>query len=104
VEVLVQMAACLDATCRQAHGFWGIEDAGMLAGYWPDREGAECLELARSLQDEIRSRTGCTATAGVAVYPTLDYPQPQILGNARKAVDHAAFFGPNSRVAFDAVA
>ena len=102
-DALAQMAACLDAACRQTHGFWGIEGAGMLAGYWPDREAPECLELARSLQDEIRSRTGGTATAGVAVYPTLDYPRPQILGNARKAVDHAAFFGPGSRVAFDAV-
>lgn len=102
-DVLVQMAACLDSACRQTHGFWGIEDAGMLAGYWPDRDAAECLELARSLQDEIRTQSGCTATAGVAIYPTLDDPRPQILRNARKAVDHAAFFGPNSRVAFDAV-
>jgi tetratricopeptide (TPR) repeat protein len=102
-NVLAQIAACLEVACRQAGGFWGVEGAGMLAGYWPDREAAECLEVARSLQDEIRTRTGCTVTAGVAVYPTLEYPPQQILKNARKAVDHAAFFGPNSRVAFDAV-
>lgn len=102
-DVLVQIAGCLEAACRRASGFWGIEGAGLLAGYWPDRDLAECLELARSLQDAIRTQTGCTATAGVAVYPTLDYPRQQILENARKAVDHAGFFGPNSRVAFDAV-
>ena len=101
--VLTQIAVCLEAACRRTGGIWGIEDTGMLAGYWPDREAAECLELTRCLQDETRIQTGCTATAGVAVYPTLDYPRPQILANARKAVDHAAFLGPNSRVAFDAV-
>jgi tetratricopeptide (TPR) repeat protein len=102
-DVLTRMTACMQTACLRAGGFWGIEDAGMLAGYWPDREAAECLELARSIQDEIRSATSRTATAGIAVYPTLDYPPQQILENACKAVDHAAFFGPNSRVAFDAV-
>lgn len=102
-EALAQMGVCLEAACRQAGGFWGMVDAGMLAAFWPGHEPAECLALARRLQDEIRAQTGCTATVGVAAYPSLDYPRQQILENARKAVDHAAFFGPNSRAAFDAV-
>lgn len=102
-NALAPIAERLEAACRRTGAFWGIEDSGLLAGYWPNREAAECVELARSLQEEIRTQTGSTVTAGVAVYPTLDFPRQQVLENARKAVDHAAFFGPDSRVAFDAV-
>lgn len=100
---MVPIAERLEAVCRRTGAFWGIEDSGLLAGYWPNRETAECVELVHSLQDEIRKQTGSTVTAGIAAYPTLDYPRQQILENARKAIDHAAFFGPGSRVAFDSV-
>jgi tetratricopeptide (TPR) repeat protein len=102
-DILAPIAERLEAACRRAGAFWGIEDTGLLAGYWPNREAAECVELARILQDEIRTQTGSTVTAGIAVYPCLDYPRQQALENARKAIDHAVFFGPGSRVAFDAV-
>jgi tetratricopeptide (TPR) repeat protein len=100
---ITPIAERLEAVCRRTGAFWGIEDSGLLAGYWPNRETAECVELACSLQEEIRKQAGTTVTAGIAAYPTLDYPRQQILENARKAIDHAAFFGPGSRVAFDAV-
>ena len=102
-DTLAPIAERLEAACRRAGAFWGIEDTGLLAGYWPNRAAAECVELARILQDEIRTQTGSTVTAGIAVYPCLDYPRQQALENARKAIDHALFFGPGSRVAFDAV-
>ena len=102
-DTLAPIAERLEAACRRSGAFWGIEDSGMLAAYWPNREAAECVELARSLQEEIRTQTGRTVTAGVAAHPTLDYPRQQALENACKAVDHAVFFGPGSRVAFDAV-
>ena len=102
-NALAPIAERLEAACRRTGAFWGIEDSGLLAGYWPNRESAECVELARGLQDEIRTQTGSTVTVGVAVHPTLDYPRQQVLENARKAVEHAVFFGPGSRVAFDAV-
>lgn len=102
-DPLVPIAERLEAACRRTGAFWGIEDSGLLAGYWPNLEAAECVEQARSLQEEIRTRIGRTVMAGVAVHPTLDYPRQQVLENARKAIDHAAFFGPGSRVAFDAV-
>jgi tetratricopeptide (TPR) repeat protein len=97
------IAAQVDAFCRRTGAFWGVDDAGCLAVYVPDREAAECLEIVRSLQDEIRTHTDRTVTAGAAAHPILDYPRQETLENARKALDHAAFFGPNSRVLFDAV-
>jgi tetratricopeptide (TPR) repeat protein len=99
----VTIAVQVDTLCRRIDAFWGIEDAGCFVIYVPDRSPHDCLELVHSLQESIRIHAAGTVTAGVAAYPTLDYPRLATLENARKALDHAAFFGPNSRVVFDAV-
>jgi tetratricopeptide (TPR) repeat protein len=99
----VSIAAHVDRFCQRTGAFWGLGDTGCLVVYVPDRDGSECLELVRRLQDDIRTCTGRTATAAVATYPTLDYSRQETPANASKALDHAAFFGPNSRVLFDAV-
>jgi tetratricopeptide (TPR) repeat protein len=101
-EVLVGVAVCLDEACRSA-GRWGLEACGLLAGLWPSSSATEGLAAARRLQEQVRLRTGRTVTIGVAAYPTLDYAPAETLENARKAAEHAAFFGPDCRVAFDAV-
>jgi len=102
-DALAGVAACLDEACRAAGGLWGVEASGLLAGLWPRCNAAEGLDVARGLQEQVHLRTGRTVTIGVAAHPTLDYAPLEALENARKAAEHAAFFGPNSRVAFDAV-
>jgi tetratricopeptide (TPR) repeat protein len=102
-EVLVQVAASLAEICRGGEGLWGVAESGMLAGVWPTWSGIQGLEAAHRLQEQVRRRTGRTVTIGVAAHPTLDYPPEKALENARKAAEHAAFFGANSRVVFDAV-
>jgi len=42
-------------------------------------------------------------SAGVALYPCLDYSRPQTLANARKALLHARFLGTGSEAVFDDV-
>jgi tetratricopeptide (TPR) repeat protein len=44
-----------------------------------------------------------TVSIGLAVYPFWPFEKGSILDNARKAVDHAAFFGPDTITPFDAV-
>lgn len=102
-QAMLEAAHGLDRLCRKAEGFWGVDDCGLLAGFLPLSTAQEGLAAARSLQEKIRGRTGRTATAGIAVHPTLDYAVHETAVNARKAVDHAAFFGPAARVVFDAV-
>ena len=102
-DALAGVAARLDEACRVAGGLWGVEASGLLAGLWPRCNAAEGLDVARGLQEQVHLRTGRTVTIGVAAHPTLDYAPLEALENARKAAEHAAFFGPNSRVAFDAV-
>lgn len=101
--VLAAAAAGLEEGVRSAAGVWGVAGFGMLAGIWPSRGAAEGLAAAERLQEQVRLRTGRTVTVGVAEHPLLDDPPQAALENARKAADHAAFFGPGSRVAFDAV-
>jgi tetratricopeptide (TPR) repeat protein len=102
-DPLPKLAACLDDACRRERGFWGVEDTGLLAAVWPGRSADEALAVAKRLQEEIGRATGRPVRVGAAAHPTLDYPPVSALDNARKALDHAAFFGPDSRVAFDAV-
>jgi tetratricopeptide (TPR) repeat protein len=102
-EVLVQVAACLDEACRGTGGVWGVAGSGLLSAIWPSWSGAEGRDAARRLQDQVFQRTGGTVTIGVAAHPTLDYAPQEALENARKAADHAAFFGPNSCAVFDAI-
>ena len=102
-DPLPRIAACLDDLCGQERGFWGVEDSGLLAAVWPGRSPEDALLIARRLQDEIGAAAARQVRVGVAGHPTLDLPPQAALDNARKALDHAAFFGPDSRVAFDAV-
>lgn len=102
-DVLTGVAACLDEICRSGGGRWGVAEPGVLVAVWPSWTGAHGLEAAQRLQEQVGLRTGRTVTVGVAVHPTLDYPPLAALENARKAAEHAAFFGPNSRIVFDAV-
>jgi len=102
-DPLPRIAASLEDFCRREDGVWGIEDTGLLAAVWPGRSAEDALQVARRLQEEIAAAAGRRVRVGVAAHPTLDFPPGSALDNARKALDHAAFFGPDSRVAFDAV-
>jgi tetratricopeptide (TPR) repeat protein len=100
---LVGIATELDGDCRDAGRLWGLAQGGLLACLLPGCSAADALEWAAGFQGRVQSATGRTVTIGVAAHPTADHAAPAILDNARKAVDHAAFFGPSGRAAFDAV-
>jgi len=99
----VDVAGILDRLCRRENGLWGTLEAGLLGSFLPARNGSDSIELARELQTRLVEETGKTVTIGVASFPTITYKQPEIINNARKALDHATFFGANSLVAFDDV-
>ncbi|MCU0538447.1 MAG: tetratricopeptide repeat protein [Desulfobacterales bacterium] len=102
-EALLETARGLERLCAPAGGFWGVEEQGLLAGFLPQAGAEEASAAVRSLQEKCRSRTARTLTAGIALHPTLAYAVHEALENARKAVDHAVFFGPGARALFDAV-
>ncbi len=99
----VEVAKILNRLCRRENGFWGTLEDGLFGSFFPARNAFDSLELARGLQTRLAEKTGQTVTIGVASFPTITYQKPEIINNARKAFDHATFFGSNSFVAFDGV-
>ena len=59
--------------------------------------------MIQEFQNKLAKQTGITVSAGIAEYPTLSYQPAEMLTNALKALDHAAFFGPGGTAIFDAV-
>jgi len=100
---LLEVARILDEVCREHKGIWGALESGLLAGFFPDRNGPQTIDLIRRIQARLKEKTQKTITAGVAEYPTIMYQKSEILQNAAKALDHATFFGPGSAVAFDGI-
>ncbi len=93
----------LDTFCNDQSGWWGILERGLLAGFLPQKNAAQSLKLAQDFQKLLKKQIKESVTIGIAAYPTLGYQKDQIIENARKALVHAAFFGPNSAQVFDSV-
>lgn len=99
----VEVAKILNATVQKENGLWGTLEPGLFGCFLPGKNGSEGLEIARNFQKSLSENTRETVTVGLACYPTMTYRKLEIVDNARKALDHASFLGPNSAVVFDGV-
>lgn len=97
------VAAAFEAVCRSNDGLWGLIDESAFGCFWPYCNPPAAAQMAAEIKTKLVAAGGPTVTIGIAFYPTLDYAKEQILDNARKALEHAKFFGPDSLVCFDAV-
>ncbi len=102
-ETLIVLMHQANQLCKEVNGLWGVTDNFRVGIFLPEADEAACLAVADRLKKAFSKESGKTVTAGVAVYPTITYDKSWILENAKKAVRHAEFFGPDSCVAFDAV-
>lgn len=88
----------LDST---GQGCWGrITETVFAAALW-NVDPPKALDTAARFRQKLMQETGRTTTMGGAWYPFRDFPLEQILHNAIKAYDHAAFFGSDSLIFFD---
>ena len=99
----VEVAGILETICREKNGLWGVLEPGLFGSIFPEINRLEGIELARDIQDRLAKKAGQTVTIGIASYPIITFRKSDMIDNARKALDHAAFFGPGSVVAFDGV-
>ncbi|MFP4475223.1 MAG: tetratricopeptide repeat protein [Desulfatibacillaceae bacterium] len=83
--------------------FWGMLANGVFCVVMPDEDESAATGLGESVRKSVRESGDRTATAGVTVYPLIDFTREDTVKNTQKALDHAAFFGPDSQVVFDAV-
>ncbi|MBU0987983.1 MAG: tetratricopeptide repeat protein [Proteobacteria bacterium] len=99
----IDLAQTVDTACRDKNGLWGQLESNTLGCFFPETDETSAPALAQNIQRRLAERRDETVSMGIAAYPAKDFHKHQILENARKALDHAAFFGPNSSVLFDAV-
>ncbi len=102
-EAMLVAAEVADDVCDSLGGFWGILRADCLGCAVETPEASEAMLMAENIRDGVKNKSGKTVSIGIAGYPLLSYGKSDILGNARKALDHAALSGPASVVEFDAV-
>lgn len=102
-EVMIDLAGVVDRICREHDGIWGVLDNGLTACFLPEKEVKGCTQLAGLIKRELAGSRKETLTVGIAAYPTASFQKGRTLANAVKALDHAAFLGPNACVAFDSV-
>jgi len=103
IDIWLDVANVIDSICRRENGMWGRLDQGMLGCFFSPSNQTSSLEFAKKIKKIISESTDETISIGIASYPTLTFTRDQIIDNAAKALDHAAFFGPDSIVSFDAV-
>ncbi len=102
-KLLVDIVKTIDETCKNENGMWGQLDHDMFGCFFPGNNQTSSLELADKIKSRLAELHNGTVSIGIASFPTLNFNKNQVIDNARKALDHAAFFGPDSMVLFDAV-
>ncbi len=102
-DAIVELAGAIHAVCGETGGIWGMLDHELLGCLVPGKTQNQCMALADTIKQRFSADRPETLSVGVAMFPTLSYEKYHILDNAKKAIDHAAFFGPGSITAFDAV-
>ena len=85
------------------NGIWEnlTKDLFVLA-FWNYKNEKKASQLIVSLKNQISKTLKADILVGVATFPFHKFSKPQTIANAVKAADHAAFFGTNSLVSFDA--
>jgi Flp pilus assembly protein TadD len=102
-DCLEDIANAVGRRCQEENGMWCPIEQNLFACFFPDKSATACLFVAKDIQNRISVLRKDTVSIGIAAYPTINYQKDQVLENARKALNHASFFGPNSIVTFDSV-
>ncbi len=103
VALQVEIAKSLDRFCANRNWQWGKLDREIFGCFLPLENGTGIESQGPALKKALDELQPATFSIGCAHFPLLDYDRENILDNARKALDHAAFFGPGAVVDFDAV-
>ena len=102
-NMMADLAEAIDGVCKKKSNVWGLFDHYLVGCVFTETTQKACLQMAQQLMRTLAELRMETVSIGIAVYPTISYKKKDILVNAKKALDHATFFGPNSCVAFDSV-
>jgi tetratricopeptide (TPR) repeat protein len=99
----MKVADLIHKFCAAHDGQWGLMAPDVFGCVFPGKDVATCLSIVKKLQEQVNTALERTLTVGLAGFPCLTYAPVDVVGNARKALDHAAYLGPGGRACFDAV-
>lgn len=96
--------ACFHSVLDKKRGIWECLDNGaFILVFWDFDNDKKARQLLASLKDKISKALNSDLLVGVAMMPFHDFSRSQTFGNALKALDHAAFFGPGTEQEFNAI-
>ncbi|MDJ0889167.1 MAG: tetratricopeptide repeat protein [Desulfobacterales bacterium] len=99
----IKAAQIVAQVAEDEGGFWGLVATETLCCVMPGRDQASGVAAAKKVQSRLSALDGQSFTIGIAAFPCLRYTPADVIHNAGKALNHAAFFGPGGRACFDAV-
>ena len=103
IDLMADVAKAIDALSKNQNGMWGQLDYDTFGCFFPGKNQTSPLKLADEIKNHLSKLRNETVSIGMASFPTINFNKDQVIDNARKALDHAAFFGPDSMVLFDSV-
>lgn len=84
-------------------GIWeSINNTFFVLAFWDFENEAKASRLILSLKEKMSAALNTHTLVGVSFYPFHKFTKRQTFANAIKAADHAAFFGPDTLIHFDA--
>ncbi len=84
-------------------GIWeSLSNTSFIIAFWDYKNDEKASQLIISLKEKISAALKANILIGIAKFPYHDFSKSHVLGNALKAIDHAAFFGPDTLIHFDA--
>lgn len=96
--------ATFNAFLDHERGIWeSLSGSSFVLAFWDYDSEEKASQLLVSLKSKLSSALKADILTGVAKFPFHDFSKIQTLANALKATDHAAFFGPDTLIHFDAV-
>jgi len=102
-DVVVRLARIIDDLSKTYPMQWGRLHENRFTCFCPDMDESGAAHLAGQMQGRFARPDEHSVSVGIAVYPFWPFEKMTILANAKKALDHAAFFGPGTVTPFDAV-
>lgn len=84
-------------------GIWeSLDNTSFVFSFWDYKNDKKASQLIISLKEKISTALKADILIGVAKFPYQNFSKEETFDNAIKAIDHAAFFGPDTLIHFDA--
>jgi tetratricopeptide (TPR) repeat protein len=96
--------ACFDSVLDKERGLWeSLDNTSFILVFWDYAREEDGFRLVSLLKEKVSAALKADILMGVATFPFHTFERSDVPGNALKAIDHAAFFGPNHMMHFDAI-